>query len=264
MKSAAQTSTITGPVGKAGADADRAAPTKADRPPIAPLIASSKLVRSVQKRAATVGMMSRATIRTKPTILRPITVTRVTRPMTRRSVRRTSMPVAAANSASKATRVMGRRRATTSRVVNAPPPAISTASAKSIPAVEPRRKLSSPAARPVDRDWMTVSRTMPKPKNTDKTAPIAASSANRVRRTSHSIASNPTRADRREPRSRPNRLLPSPPIATIRRKARPIPGKVAWATASDTRARRRRNRNVPATPADTPSKAAPIATRAAL
>ena len=43
-----------------------------------------------------------------------------------------------------------------------------------------------------------------------------------------------------------------------------MPGKVAWATASDTRARRRKNKKVPATPADAPNRAAPIVTKAAL
>ncbi len=71
--------------------------------------------------------------------------------------------------------------ATTAATASAPPAAMISASCSSMPAVAPRRKLSSPACRPRDMVWMTVSSTIPKPKKTDSTAPIAASSASRVR-----------------------------------------------------------------------------------
>ena len=65
----------------------------------------------------------------------------------------------------------------------------------SIPAVAPSRKLSSPACRPDAMVWMTVSSTIPNPKKTDSTAPMAASSESRVRRAIHSTITSPTAAD---------------------------------------------------------------------
>ena len=139
-----------------------------------------------------------------------------------------------------------------------------TASWYSMPAVEPSRKLSRPAWRPADMDWMTVSRTMPKPKKTESTAPIAASSESRVRRDIHSTIRSPAHALMADPSKSPGRLRPSPPTETMMMKAIATPGSVAWATASETSARLRRNRNVPAAPAAKPSRAAPIPTSAAL
>ena len=221
-------------------------------------------MRSVQKRAVTAGMISSATTRISPTSFSPMTVTAITSPIIARSILRTWMPEAAAYSGSKDTNGIGRRNSTTAPTAKAPPTAMTTASWNSMPAVEPSRKLSSPACRPPDMVWMTVSSTMPKPKNTDRTAPIAASSARRVRREIHSTSSRPTMAETAEPSRRPGRLRPSPPSATIAMKASPMPGRVACATASLTSARLRRNRNVPPLPAATPSSAAPTATRAAL
>ena len=50
-----------------------------------------------------------------------------------------------------------------------------TASLNNIPAVDPNRKLSNPACCPFGKAWITVSKTTPKAKKTDKTEPIAAS-----------------------------------------------------------------------------------------
>ena len=205
-----------------------------------------------------------ATIRISPTILSPITVTAITSPIIARSTRRVSMPEAAAYSGSKATSVIGRRRSQVAATASVPPTAITTASPRSIPAVEPSRKDSSPAWRPADIDWITVRSTMPSPKNTDSTAPIAASSPRRVREAIHSTTTSPIAAVIAEPARRPRRLRPSPPSATMTMKAAPTPGSVACATASETSARLRKNRNVPAAPAAKPSIPAPTATSAAL
>ena len=216
-----------GPVGTLGADAESAAPTQPETPPIAPAAITTRSARSVQNRAAAGGMMRSATIRISPTILRPITVTPMTSPIITRSVRSRSIPLARANPRSKLAMVIGRRNSTTSASARAPPPAMRTASAKSIPAVEPRRKLSSPAARPALMVWMTVRSTMPKPKNTESTAPMAASSVSRVRVESHCTAKRPRAAVTAEPASSPGRFRPSPPSATITMKASATPGSVA-------------------------------------
>ena len=102
-------------------------------------------LRSVQNRAATAGTMRSATIRTSPTMRRPTTVTPMTSAISARSTARTGTPLARAKPASKATSVSGRRRRTSASVTSAAPPAMVSASARSIPAVEPSRKLSSPA-----------------------------------------------------------------------------------------------------------------------
>ena len=62
----------------------------------------------------------------------------------------------------------------------------------------------------------------------------------------------------------PSNDLPSPPMATITRNAMPMPGKVAWLSASLTRERLRKSKNVPTTPADNPSSMTPTVTRIAL
>ena len=105
---------------------------------------------------------------------------------------------------------------------------------------------------------------MPKPKKTESTAPMAVSSASRVRWMIHSTSQRPRSALAAEPTSSPASERPSPPIATIAMKASPMPGRVACATASETSARRARTRKVPAAPAAIPSRPAPIATSAAL
>ncbi len=48
------------------------------------------------------------------------------------------------------------------------------------------------------------------------------------------------------------------------RKAMATPGSVAWATASDTSARLRKNKKVPAAPAAKPRRLAPMVTSVAL
>ena len=67
-----------------------------------------------------------------------------------------------------------------------------------------------------------------------------------------------------EPNNNPNKLRPSPPSQIITIKATPTPGKVAWAIASETSARFRKKRNVPAEPEAIPKNIAPKVTRATL
>ena len=112
--------------------------------------------------------------------------------------------------------------------------------------------------------WITVSKTMPSPKKTERTEPIAASSASRVRLLSHETKSNPAAAESAAPNSSPIKLRPSPPNATITMKASATPGSVAWEMASLTNARLRKNRKVPPTPAAMPKSVAPSVTSVAL
>jgi hypothetical protein len=88
---------------------------------MSPAIQSIRPTLSVQNRAATGGMISSATIRTRPTSFRPITVTARTANIRRRSMRATRYPAAVANSASKATSVIGRRSDPNHRQGEAPP-----------------------------------------------------------------------------------------------------------------------------------------------
>ena len=69
--------------------------------------------------------------------------------------------------------------------------------------------------------------TIPKPKKTPRTAPIAASSGSLVRREIHSIMTSPIKAVIADPARRPMRFQPSPPSKTIKIKASPTPGNVA-------------------------------------
>ena len=113
-----------------------------------------------------------------------------------------------------------------------PPAAISTASLHSMPAVDPSRKVSSPACRPAPVDCTTVSSMMPTPKNTESTAPMAASTVRRVLEVSRLTQTRPIQAEIADPASRPGRNLPSPPNAAMAMKARATPGRVAWLMAS--------------------------------
>ncbi len=253
-----------GPVGRSGAEADRDAPRNPDAPPTTPAIQTTLRVLSDQNRAATGGMMSIATIRIRPTSFSPTTVTAMVSAIMARSVRATEIPTEAAKPGSKATKVMGRRSAITSASTSKPAAAMNTASWNSIPAVAPSRNSSSPARRPVVMAWMTVSSTMPPPKKTESTAPMAASSASRVRREIHCTVTRPSQALNADPASRAGRLRPSPPSATRTMKATPTPGRVACATASESSARLRRNMKVPVLPAAIPSRVVPTVTSAAL
>ncbi len=112
--------------------------------------------------------------------------------------------------------------------------------------------------------WITVNSTTPKPKNTDRTAPILASSDRRVRCVNQPTHKSPKTAESAEPIIKPTSERPSPPSATMTIKAIPTPGRVAWLIASLTSARLRKNKNVPVTPAAAPKSAAPMATSVAL
>ena len=160
--------------------------------------------------------------------------------------------------------VIGRRASTTSASVTAEAAAMSHASARSIPAVAPSSTSSSPAACAPGRVWMTVISTTPRPKKLDSTAPMAASSPRRVRRVSQLTQSRPSPAEAAAPSNSPGSARPSPPAMTIRMKASPIPGRVAWLTASLTSARLPSTRNTPVTPAAIPSSPAPSVTSVAL
>jgi hypothetical protein len=138
------------------------------------------------------------------------------------------------------------------------------ASCRSIPAVDPSRKPSSPACRPDDIDWITVSSTMPKPKNTPSTAPIAASSVRRVRATIHWMNSSPTAGRDRRAHQQAHQVAPvsaqrhhddeGEPDARQRRMRDGVGHQGALA----------QEKEGPRGPGGEPSSAAPIATSAAL
>jgi hypothetical protein len=119
---------------------------------------------SVQNRAATGGMISSATIRIRPTTFSPITVTTSTRPIIDQVDAGHVVPAAVAKSGSNATSVIGRRITQTSASASAPPARMIAASWRSIPPSIPAGTLQ-PRLPARDIDWMTVSSTMPKPKN---------------------------------------------------------------------------------------------------
>ncbi len=90
-------------------------------------------------------MINSATIKISPTIFSPTTVTAVTSAIMAKSIRASGHPAPAVYSGSNAAKVIGRRSSATSKTATVPPPAITNASLRSIPAVAPKRKLSNPA-----------------------------------------------------------------------------------------------------------------------
>ena len=147
---------------------------------------------------------------------------------------------------------------------NAAPIAIISASSRSIAAVEPSKSWSKPAWRPALMFWIRVNMTTPNPKKLDRTAPIAASSDNLVRDFRKLTANRPSAALIAEPSNKPSNARPVPPKATITINPPQRPGRVAWLIASDSKARLRRNINVPVTPAAMPKTPAPNMTKATL
>jgi hypothetical protein len=170
-------------------------------------------------------------------------------------MRETLYPAAVANSASKDTSVIGRRRPQISASASTAARKMTIASCRSIPAVDPRRNPSSPACRPDDIDWITVSSTIPKPKNTPSTAPIAASSVRRVRATIHWMRSSPTAALMAEPSSRPSKVAPVSAQRHHDDEGQAHARKGGMRDRVGHSARLRRSRKVPVAPAAKPSSA---------
>ena len=84
--------TITGPVGSRGAMALRKVPATPERPPKSAASSTIRCRRSVQKRAATAGVISMAAISTTPTACSPTMTVITIRPISARSTARTGNP----------------------------------------------------------------------------------------------------------------------------------------------------------------------------
>ena len=111
---------------------------------------------------------------------------------------------------------------------------------------------------------MWLNSTMPRPKKTLSTAPMAASIGRRVRLTMNWTARTPTMPETAAPARSSQRLRPLWPRATARRKASAMPGRAAWLKASLISARLRSSANVPTVPAAMPSNVTPASTTAVL
>ena len=139
-------------------------------------------------------------------------------------------------------------------------PPISWASPAVSAAVDPSRKLFSPAWPAACRVWIWLSSTIPRPKNTLSTVPIAVSSGSLVWSRIHWTHRMPSAPDSAAPAISRARLRPVPPNDTPTRNARAIPGSVAWLIASEISARLRRKEKTPITPPPMPSAITPAST----
>jgi hypothetical protein len=109
-----------------------------------------------------------------------------------------------------------------------------------------------------------VRRTIPRPKKTDRTAPIAASSLSRVRRVIQSIARSPRPALTADPSISPGRKRPFPVASAMMMNARTEPGQGRMADRVADEGALAQVDEVPTAPALAPRRAAPIPTSAAL
>ena len=208
--------------------------------------------------------MVSAITRTRPAVFKPITTIAKSKSSSRRSKFATFIPCAWAKSGSKQSNENSLMRVHKTKLTTPAVTAISIASARTRPAVDPRIKSDRPACPPTSSDWINVSKTMPSAKKVESTVPIAVSSVSRVRRVIHSTAKTPMPALNVAPNKSNHNERPSPKAHVPNKKASAIPGNVAWLMASLTSARFRNRTNTPIAPAPAPKMAEPINTKEVL